>query len=39
MVTEKLRERTDRLNVFDDYLVLNDSFSVVIQPSVPVPRG
>jgi len=39
MVTEMLRERTDRLNVFDDYLVLNDSFSVVIQPSVPVPRG
>lgn len=38
-VAEQLGNRASRIEQFEDYLVLNDSVSVLIQPSVPVPYG
>jgi DNA invertase Pin-like site-specific DNA recombinase len=38
-VKDRLREMADEVEEYDDYLVLNGSFSVKIQPSVPVPWG
>ena len=30
---------TNKIEDYDDYIVLNDSFSILIQPSVPIPHG
>jgi DNA invertase Pin-like site-specific DNA recombinase len=38
-VVEKLRTAATTVEAVDDYYVLNDSFSILIQPSVPVPLG
>jgi DNA invertase Pin-like site-specific DNA recombinase len=38
-VAEKLSSRVNQIEQFDDYVVLNDSISVLIQPSLPVPYG
>jgi DNA invertase Pin-like site-specific DNA recombinase len=38
-VVRQLHSTARRVETFDDYFVLNDSFSLVIQPSVPVPFG
>ena len=38
-IIEELRGRADRLEEYDDYVVLNQSFSILIQPSVPAPLG
>ena len=38
-VAEQLSSRAKRIERFEDYFVLNDRLSVLIQPSVPVPYG
>ena len=38
-VINDLRSQTDDLEEFEDYVVLNGCFSVLIQPSVPIPYG
>jgi len=38
-VLEDLRSQAKDLEEFDDYVVLNGCFSLLIQPSVPVPYG
>jgi hypothetical protein len=39
IVGEKLRSKVKRIEEFEDYFVLNDSLSILVQPSVPVPCG
>jgi hypothetical protein len=36
-VAEQLSSKARRIEQFEDYLVLDDSISVLVQPSVPVP--
>lgn len=38
-VIADLRSQTEELEEYDDYVVLNSCFSILIQPSVPVPYG
>jgi DNA invertase Pin-like site-specific DNA recombinase len=38
-VEAQLRERIGHVENYDDFLILNGSFTVLIQPSVPVPHG
>jgi DNA invertase Pin-like site-specific DNA recombinase len=38
-VAEQLSSKAKRIEQFEDYLVLNDCLSVLVQPSVPVPYG
>ena len=38
-VAEQLKSKAKRIEQFEDYLVLDDSISVLVQPSVPVPYG
>lgn len=38
-VVEQLKKKTSRLIEYEDLVILNDSLSILIQPSVPVPRG
>jgi DNA invertase Pin-like site-specific DNA recombinase len=38
-VKDLLTLSTKKIEDYDDYIVLNDSFSVLIQPSVPIPHG
>jgi DNA invertase Pin-like site-specific DNA recombinase len=38
-VAEQLGNIAKRIEQFEDYFVLNDSLSVLVQPSVPVPYG
>jgi DNA invertase Pin-like site-specific DNA recombinase len=38
-VAEQLGSKARRIEQFEDYFVLNDSLSVLVQPSVPVPHG
>ena len=38
-VVKMLRDKAKTIEEFNDYYILNDSFSVLIQPSVPVPFG
>lgn len=38
-VAEQLSNRAKRIERFEDYFVLNDRLSVLVQPSVPVPYG
>ncbi len=38
-VKDLLTLSTKKIENYDDYIVLNDSFSVLIQPSVPIPYG
>jgi len=38
-VIKQLNKDTQHIEPFDDYIVVNDSFSLIIQPSVPVPCG
>lgn len=38
-VAEQLSSKARRIEQFEDYLVLDDSISVLVQPSVPVPYG
>ena len=38
-VKDLLTLSTKKIEDYDDYIVLNDSFSVLIQPSVPIPYG
>jgi len=38
-VVNKLSNIANQIDPFEDYFVLNDSVSVLIQPSVPVPYG
>lgn len=38
-VAEQLSSKAIRIEQFEDYLVLDDSISVLVQPSVPVPYG
>jgi DNA invertase Pin-like site-specific DNA recombinase len=39
VVTSQLRKITSQVEEFDDFIVLNKSFTVLVQPSVPVPYG
>jgi DNA invertase Pin-like site-specific DNA recombinase len=34
-----LKSQAEDIEEYDDYIVLNNSFSILIQPSVPVPYG
>ena len=38
-VKEMLRESVEQVESYDDFLVVNGKFTVLIQPSVPVPHG
>ncbi|MFH1707093.1 MAG: recombinase family protein [Planctomycetota bacterium] len=38
-VMDEFRARAHRVDEFDDYVVLNESFSVLIQPSIPLVFG
>ena len=38
-IIEELKNRTGRLEEYDDYIVLDQSFSILIQPSVPATMG
>jgi hypothetical protein len=38
-VVKMLRVKVKTIEEFNDYYILNDSFSILIQPSVPVPFG
>jgi hypothetical protein len=38
-VESMLREMVDHVESYDDFLVVNGKFTVLIQPSVPVPHG
>jgi hypothetical protein len=38
-VVDFLKLGTNKIEEFEDYVVIDDSFSVLIQPSVPVPYG
>ena len=38
-VMDFLKTGTNKVEPFEDYVVLDDSFSVLIQPSVPIPYG
>ena len=38
-VVEQLRLKAIKVHNHDNYLVLNDSVSLIIQPSVPIPSG
>lgn len=38
-VAEQLNSKAKRIEQFEDYFVLNDNLSVLVQPSVPVPYG
>lgn len=38
-VETTLREQVDQIERYDDFLVINRSFTVLVQPSVPVPYG
>jgi len=38
-VAECLKQMTNKIEEYENYYVLNDSFSIHIQPSVPIPFG
>ena len=38
-VAEQLSKKSKQIQQFEDYYVLNDKLSVLVQPSVPVPWG
>jgi len=38
-VETTLRDQVDQIERYDDFLVINRSFTVLVQPSVPVPFG
>lgn len=38
-VVDFLKHSTDQIEEYKDYVVIDDSFSVLIQPSIPVPYG
>lgn len=38
-VEAMLRQTVDQVEAYDDFLVVNGKFTVLIQPSVPVPHG
>jgi len=38
-VVDQLALKARKIEEFEDYYVVNDSFSILIQPSVPVPYG
>lgn len=38
-VETTLRDQVDQIERYDDFLVINRSFTVLVQPSVPVPYG
>ncbi len=38
-VAEQLSSKAKRIEQFEDYFVLNDNLSILVQPSVPVPYG
>jgi DNA invertase Pin-like site-specific DNA recombinase len=38
-VMETLNSKARKMKEYKDYLVLNDCFSLIIQPSIPVPYG
>ena len=38
-VAEQLNSKAKRIEQFEDYFVLNDNLSVLVQPSLPVPYG
>jgi len=38
-VETTLRDQVDQIERYDDFLVINRSFTVLVQPSVPIPYG
>jgi len=38
-VMDFLKLGTNKIEEYEDYIVIDDSFSVLIQPSVPIPYG
>ncbi len=38
-VHEQIQSRVDRVEVYEDFLVINERFTVVVQPSIPMPYG